>query len=620
MAEKRKRVEGGALLVNEEVVRLAVHDSTVRGDKKIVMKVLASFPEDLQFASRALKEDFDVVHLAVSQNPAMFKEAGPMMKKDPRIIALKKTKQTKQPTTVPKEETLSVIEKKSPEPEKAEIPAGDPLVIPKSVACIDDDDQPMLPIVKETSKAGIPTETPKSNPIVDDDDQPLSSFMKERSKTPAPTESIVTPPEDHNKPASSVVRERPKSPVYNQSLLKPLHQSRPMSPVFNDSNLPIKMAPTVSEDSIQFKEEMLVEKQIDMNDPAMHLPNPTPPRSPIEVDLSLKIEKKPLPETPPQMDQRRPDIIKKLENSTLKFQHCADWMRADFSITMAAVKLWGFNLEFTSKLNQNDFEIVKAAVENAANSLTYASNEQKKNREIVKTAVERFGEALQYADCSFLDDDELALIAMKTHGLSLKIVSHRLRNDFDIVMAAVQENGCALQYASAELRNSEVVCRAAVQNNGWALQYADPRIRKCRDVVITAVANNRFAAIYAADELWLDSEVEDAIVAQVERERKYVISHPRKIRTIKNVALVPAYSIDELNPNRDDILIPNPAAMKDKKQRLGVYRFNYYRKEKAFLSKLDDQEDYEVDPKLNLWDRKEIPKVTPILFPVKKTA
>lgn len=133
------------------------------------------------------------------------------------------------------------------------------------------------------------------------------------------------------------------------------------------------------------------------------------------------------------------------------------------------------------------------------------------DKSIVLAAVKRYGFALQFASESLANDKEVVLAAVRMRGAALNFASTELQADKEVVLAAVSKppssrlrlrRHCALRFASAELRADAEVVLKAVASNGRELEFAAEPLQGDLNVVLAAVANHRGALEHASDELY----------------------------------------------------------------------------------------------------------------------
>ncbi len=113
--------------------------------------------------------------------------------------------------------------------------------------------------------------------------------------------------------------------------------------------------------------------------------------------------------------------------------------------------------------NYRDFAI-KFLNENG-NALENASDELKSDHDIVIVAVRQNSYALSYANYKLQHNKEFIIKVLKHNGLAIQYVGKELKNDIDIIIAAVSQDGNAIQYVSdVILKDKELVLKCVESN------------------------------------------------------------------------------------------------------------------------------------------------------------
>lgn len=170
-------------------------------------------------------------------------------------------------------------------------------------------------------------------------------------------------------------------------------------------------------------------------------------------------------------------------------------VRADRASVLKAVTLDGEALRYASIKLRADKQVVRRAVENSAKALKFASKSLRNDFVVVHQSVLQEGMSLQYASRELCDHDLVVSAAIKNDPRSLEFASPRLKAT---VWAALQATSClASSLALTSLSDSKEVVLETVRCDGEALKHASNRLRGDLEVVRTAIASN-FRAIYHA--------------------------------------------------------------------------------------------------------------------------
>jgi hypothetical protein len=99
------------------------------------------------------------------------------------------------------------------------------------------------------------------------------------------------------------------------------------------------------------------------------------------------------------------------------------------------------------------------------------------NVALMSEAIQQDGKALLWGSDEIVDNLELVTSAVAQSWYALNYASERLRNDRKIVLLAVNHDGRALRFASDELKNDHEIVMIAVENDWRAHQFASPRFK-----------------------------------------------------------------------------------------------------------------------------------------------
>jgi hypothetical protein len=167
----------------------------------------------------------------------------------------------------------------------------------------------------------------------------------------------------------------------------------------------------------------------------------------------------------------------------------------DKAVALTAVGKCGRMLKYVSDELRADKDVVLAAILpdgswKHARTLEYASTNLKADREVILAAVSHEGLALQHASSDLQDDKDIVLLALKNNKCKaadtqyrlLMYASSRLQNNKEVVLVAVGFEGEALKFASPALQNDREVVIAAVYKSTRALAYASDNMKVDREV------------------------------------------------------------------------------------------------------------------------------------------
>lgn len=170
----------------------------------------------------------------------------------------------------------------------------------------------------------------------------------------------------------------------------------------------------------------------------------------------------------------------------------------------------GWALKYASPKWRDDNEVVFTAVSMRADgsSLEYASERLRQDKEFVMRCAKRKHLSLKYASPLLSHDREyVSQSIMPVNGRALVSVPH-FQNDEIVVTSAVMHDGHALCHASDELRNNERVVMSAVKDNPKAILYASESLRNDDDFILKCIneVGPRVLAVKDIDESVVPSE------------------------------------------------------------------------------------------------------------------
>ena len=146
-----------------------------------------------------------------------------------------------------------------------------------------------------------------------------------------------------------------------------------------------------------------------------------------------------------------------------------DEIKSDRDVVLAAVKQYGYALEYTCDALKNDKELVLFAVTQDGSAIRHASEILKNDKEVVLAALK--GERcyvmdiFRYACCvnpTFKDDMEVALTALNNDPRVISLVSPSvLSSHAELLSEVIKHYGPALEHASETQKNNEDIVRQA---------------------------------------------------------------------------------------------------------------------------------------------------------------
>ena len=218
-------------------------------------------------------------------------------------------------------------------------------------------------------------------------------------------------------------------------------------------------------------------------------------------------------------------VLSAVKQDGMALEYASNSLQSDPKIVLSAVKQDGNALEFASKSLQSDPKIVLAAVKNGEKALEYASKNLQSEPKIASAAlrsrtlhmVQCWAPDFLKADEKFTSDSKFVLDALKVNASLLEYVGKKFRSDPKFALVAVKQWGSALEYASKELRNDPKIVLAAVKQSGEALEYATKSLKSDPKVVLAAVKQNGWALEYVSKDLRDDPKIVFAAVLQYGR-------------------------------------------------------------------------------------------------------
>lgn len=170
-------------------------------------------------------------------------------------------------------------------------------------------------------------------------------------------------------------------------------------------------------------------------------------------------------------------------------------VRAAKVSVLKAVSLDGGALRYASTKLRADKQVVRRAIKNSVRALRFASKTLRNDFGVVRQAVLQDGMSLQYASQELCDNDLLVSTAIKKDPRALEFASPRLKAATWAALEATSRMSSSLMLTS--LSDSKEVVLQAVRRNGEALKYASKHLRGDLEVVRTAIESNFRAIMHA---------------------------------------------------------------------------------------------------------------------------
>jgi len=192
-------------------------------------------------------------------------------------------------------------------------------------------------------------------------------------------------------------------------------------------------------------------------------------------------------------------------------RHASEELQADKKIIMQALKKDGRALLFASKSLKADKEVVMEAVKQDGHSFEYASKELRSDKEVVMEAVKQQGRSFEYASKELQADKDVVIATIKSGYPDVlryhSEITKKLRADKEVMMAAVKKNGEVLYSAHPKLKSDKELVMAAINKDGHNLYYASPALKADKKIVMEAIKKRATALEFAAKELKSDKEL-----------------------------------------------------------------------------------------------------------------
>ena len=156
-------------------------------------------------------------------------------------------------------------------------------------------------------------------------------------------------------------------------------------------------------------------------------------------------------------------------------------LKADREILLEALRQGGSVLQYAPQHFWRDAEVVQTAVTNGTHF--YVGQEFVDERIVILEAAKNHPHILQCASQRLRADPEIVLEAVKFNSYALRFSHPILRSNRDIISAAVQQDGYALEFATDDLKKDMEMATLAVQNEPYAMRHVHHTIRSHPRVV-----------------------------------------------------------------------------------------------------------------------------------------
>ncbi len=141
-----------------------------------------------------------------------------------------------------------------------------------------------------------------------------------------------------------------------------------------------------------------------------------------------------------------------------------------------------------------DKKFMKECLKHNGSLLDYAKDDIKKDKKLVEIALSNFRNALSYADKSLLNDEELMVKSLSLDGHSfLTDLSLEQRDNKNLLLKlakSIKDSTSAyrdiMRIASLELKKDKELALICVSNNGWSIENVDESIKYDKDILSAA--------------------------------------------------------------------------------------------------------------------------------------
>ena len=262
--------------------------------------------------------------------------------------------------------------------------------------------------------------------------------------------------------------------------------------------------------------------------------------------------------------------IDRLRSGTQRYHLLPQQLKNSRSVSMAAVRWHGKNLEYVPERLRHDRELVTTAVSRYPEAIKWASEfayddamanlavasgpmgyywlpEVMKNRmDLIEEALRHHGEALRFVPHHVKENKRLVIMALnKTKDPrvpspfvvdTVRYVAPALLGDHDVAKAAIRKNSLWFQYLPDFVRADRDIAMMAVQRNGQVLKWVTGDSRRNRDILLAAVTSRASALPYVPPDL-IDK---DLALLSVRRAAHMMMYVPEELQKDKDIVAAAA--------------------------------------------------------------------------------
>ena len=264
-------------------------------------------------------------------------------------------------------------------------------------------------------------------------------------------------------------------------------------------------------------------------------------------------------------------ILKAIEHGFYSLQDVKPEFKKDTEIVSAALQKRGMDLQYAYEDLKDNAEIVKLAMRQDIKAFKYAEANAILDKEIIELLFEdpiKNQDAIQsnyyvkkspsYISKAITTPNPLptSLIiywnsnidviqkAVAMDGSNLRYASDNLRNKHDLVIPLLKKDGMILAHASDRIKNDEYFIDIAINQNTCAFQFAGPKITNNKDIMTKYLKKDGILLKYASDNLKKDQELIEIAAKSNADAAQFAITDNIKIKESETSKL-----IRELNQN-----------------------------------------------------------------------
>ncbi len=209
-------------------------------------------------------------------------------------------------------------------------------------------------------------------------------------------------------------------------------------------------------------------------------------------------------------------------------------LKNDPDIVLQLVKINGLALQFANPTLQKDPQIVAAAIKQNILALKYAGEPIRQNRQWILDFIKKSGSLPRWINKKFLKDKALLLATVKIDGMALRYADNSLKKDREVVLTAVKQEAEAFQYADKDLLDNKSVVLDAIKLNGRAYYFASKRLQSDNDVMLAALKKKinvlRLLSDQTENKAWITSDAAYSI-QRIDLESPLVLNNLDKLRS-----------------------------------------------------------------------------------------